>query len=1227
MNTKFLSLPFLLASLAEAEHKPTALWNFGKDDPIQLKAAGNVVRGQPGPRPPEFPDFPADNTAVKLDGQGARLILEDPGPDSPYDFGNGDAITMEAWVKVDGIRSGQWMYIIGKGRTGAPGFPSENQNWSLRVAGSGGLAKLSFLFSAKAGNSGASWHRWESDAGFKLATGWHHVAVAYQFGNPETIRGWVDGQPTGGKWDLGGKTQRPPVVDDDAIWIGSSQRGSPSNSFRGSLDRVALHRKLLTDKEVAKKFKRVGGPKVHIPEVAKMPQLGRIPSGSVLVLFSEGLPSLSRWPNSEEQPPEAERWLGDSFLLPRVPWRYDDWGIRSAWKAPLLVRMAADVEFPDGTSRLLLRTRGLARVWIDGEEVLKTRQADTSAPDGEEKPTPLAIPPHPGVRVKGYRQQEVFGTHETTAKPTRRVVLELVVGGKNQRTETGEVCLAIETDDGTSYSILRPAGTEGLPLTDDAVEPELAKIESNLSAFEDTNRRTAASSRQPYWNKRHQIAKEWAAANPVPEVPPCNHPIDAFLDARLAEARATSATHSNSPNNFHHQVLPILQKQCYRCHGEKDKGGLRLNSLEAALKGGESGLPAIVPGNPGKSELIARIVSKDEDLTMPPTGKGLTATETNTLRKWIQAGATWPEAPIAPEKLHQPPVIPDTAFLRRAYLDTLGIPPTEQEIQEFLQDPSPQKRSKAIDRLLADERCADHDMSLWLDLLAENPTLLNQSLNSTGPFRWFLHEALRDNQPIDRMATELILMRGDAATGGSAGFAMAAENDAPFAAKGHILASAFLGIELQCARCHDSPYHSTTQRDLYSLAAMMQRKPATVPKTSRVPAGFFEENQRESLIQVTLKPGEPVKPLWPFAKVTGIQEGPATQTLLENPSDSRERLAALLTSPENRRFPKVIVNRTWKRLMGAGFVEPAHDWEGNRPSHPELLEWLAHQLVSHNYDLRHIQRLILNSQAYQREPTGQNLGASPRERLFNAPDQRRLTAEQIADSLHHAAGAAMDSEELTFVHDGRRPLGKRQSFGKPRRSWMFASLNNERDRPSLSLPRAQSIADVLQAFGWTGSRQKPIPHRDAEPNVLQPGVLANGTLTHRLTRVYQGSSLANLAHDTGSPEKLLDSLFLRFLGREPKPSESAIFLPALAKGFQSRLLPTDKVQSPTTPEQRPLVTWFNHMAPESNTTQQAIERQVRQGPPPDPRLKHEWRETYEDIVWALINHREFVWIP
>ena len=132
------------------------------------------------------------------------------------------------------------------------------------------------------------------------------------------------------------------------------------------------------------------------------------------------------------------------------------------------------------------------------------------------------------------------------------------------------------------------------------------------------------------------------------------------------------------------------------------------------------------------------------------------------------------------------------------------------------------------------------------DLLAENPSLLNQSLNSTGPFRWFIYESLIDRKPLDRMVTELILMRGDPVRGGSAGFGQAAENDAPFAAKAHIIASSFLGVEMECARCHDAPYHSSKQRDLFSLSAMLERSQSKYPHPVGYPP-LFSSTRAENL--------------------------------------------------------------------------------------------------------------------------------------------------------------------------------------------------------------------------------------------------------------------------------------------------------------------------------------------------------------------------------------------
>ncbi|MBS0210212.1 MAG: DUF1553 domain-containing protein [Planctomycetes bacterium] len=1224
----FLSGTFVSDAWA-ADSPQTVRFDFGTEELGSLISRGGVVRDQAGPRPPEFPNLDADNTAVQLQGYGARFEIKDPGPQSFYKFTNGDVITLEAWIKVESLRTGQPAYIIGKGRTLSPSFGKDNQNWSLRVVGTAdGQAALSFLFTSNSDARTFHWHRWTSDAAFQIAAGWHHVAVAYEFGKPETIKGWIDGQPTVGKWDVDGPTTDPPVVDDDDVWIGTSLNGNAGNSLIGLIDMVAIHRQRVSDREMAGRFQRRGGPLVVVPEKAEMPELGPIAGGKVLVQFSEGLPAFNRWPGTAERPAETERWMSDLFLLPRIPLRYDDWGIRSDWKAPLMLRLSADVKLPQGSRRFLLRARALARLWVDGAMIAETKPADASTPNGHDLVTPLAEPPLPGLRVKDYHYQEVFGTAQLSRKGPSRVVLEVVVGGKNQRTETGEVCVAIETEDGKSFSVLRAGDEPGLPLTDAAVAPVLARLETALSDLDDTNRRAAVRSRDAFWKRRHAIAREWVMQNPPPSPLRDGHPIDAFIDAKIEAALASNAAASSDSGAFQKDILPILQEKCFRCHGEKNQGGLKLNSRAAALRGGDSEIPAIVPGKPDASEMIVRLCTADDSIVMPPSGERLSKAQIAALEKWIRDGAAWPAAPVAAERLAKTAVVGDEAFLRRASLDLIGLPPTAAEVRAFLDDRAVDKRTRLIDRLLADERWAEHQMADWLDLLAENPTLINASLNSTGPFRWFLFDALRDGKGLDRIVTELMMMRGDVGRGGSAGFALAGENDSPFAAKGHIIAAAFLGIELQCARCHDSPYHSTTQRDLYSLAALLSRKTVTVPATSRVPAGFFEKKGRESLIHVTLKPDEPIAPYWPFAAATGAADGSRIDRLMDDPKDTRERFAALVTSPENRRFARLFVNRVWKRLMGSGFVEPAHDWEGREGSHPELLDWLAGDFAAHGYDPKHLMRLITTSAAYQREPTVENLAALPaNERFFSAPGRRRLTAEEIVDSLHAAAGKPIDSEEITFVHDGRHALDKRQTLGVPRRAWMFASLNNERDRPSLALPHAQTTVDVLEAFGWNGSRQMPIFERATDPNLLQPGILANGTLVQSLSRASWRSELADLAVKAKSPDALIDEIFLRFLSRKPRPAERDAFLPALREGFETRLVPADEQAAPRVAEPLPQVTWLNHVSPEANSIQLEVEKRVRQGPPADPRLRGAWREVYEDLVWSVINDREFVWIP
>lgn len=1234
---------------SKAPIEPAARWEFDAEETAKLQLIGDVRRDQTGPRPPEFPEMDPGNTAVQVDAD-SYLAVADPGPNSVYDFTNGDAITLEAWVQPTEIRDGELRYVIGKGRTGSSKFTRDNQNWALRIAGRKNQVCISFLFATALSASDKHWHRWTSDLSFAPGTGWHHIAVSYRFGEPESIRGWVNGQATTGTWDMGGPTTQPPVVDDDEIRIG--------NRFSGGLDAIAIHRTQLDDATMTGRFKRIGGERVVKLAPEMMPDLGDIPAGQVLFQLCENMPAIDRWLYESESPPsEAVRWFGDSFLLPRIPAKFDSWGIRSSWAAPLLLRIAGDVELPTGTHHILTRARSRSRLWIDGELVatLKTARRRT----GNLEPiVPVPEPLVSDARLLPFPQQEEIVEYEVPATGDRksrrsRIVLEVIIGGSGRRTETGEVCVAIQlgpdqtsndqnTNDQHSKKqtgkklhhraplwILTTDPSQRLMLTDAAIEPKLRRLESSLINLEDAMRRKAAQSQDEFWNRRHELAKRLAVETiKFPETDflenKSNQPIDNFIASKFSQAlKQTPPADEIATKDFHENVLPILETQCFRCHGEKEQGGLKLNSRTNALSPGDSGFPAVVPGYPDASELILRVQSGE----MPPTENGLTEQQIATLESWIKEGAQWPAAPVDPEPVTQAQIIDDAAFLRRAYLDVIGVGPTELQARTFLDNNNPNKRETLVEQLLDDDGYADHWVGFWMDLLAENPTLLNQSLNSTGPFRWFLHDSLRDRKPVDRMVTELILMRGSPHEGGSAGFGLAGENDAPMAAKAHILSAAFLGIELQCARCHDSPYHSTTQKDLFAVAAMLSRKQLAPPETSRVPKAFFTNIGRESLIKVTLQPDEQVSPTWPFESITEVKDGPEIDVLMRDPTDSRERLAALITAPQNRLFPKVIVNHLWTRLLGGGLVQPVQDWEANSPSHPGLLDWLAQELVSHQYDLRHVQKLIMTSSVYQRQPFGRNQSAAAEKRFFAAPDPRRLTAEQIVDSLFNASGREMDTEELTFVHDGSHPIQNRLTLGFPNRAWMLASLNNERDRPSLSMPKAQPIVDVLEAFGWNGTRQQPIYARANDPNVLQPGILSGGTLAMSLTRASYQSPLANLAIESTSAEQLLDSLFLRFYARYPQQREKEFFVPVLADRFDARIVDTALVDPAPKDDPLPVSTWSNHLLPEANEIQQQWQDRVRRGPPVDPRLAPSWRELYEDVIWSLVNDREFVWIP
>ena len=561
-----------------------------------------------------------------------------------------------------------------------------------------------------------------------------------------------------------------------------------------------------------------------------------------------------------------------------------------------------------------------------------------------------------------------------------------------------------------------------------------------------------------------------------------------------------------------------------------------------------------------------------------------------------------------------PPEVDDYRFLRRLALDTVGVIPTVDELELFLAEPAENRRAAAITRYLADDRWADHWVSYWQDVLAENPGILKPKLNNTGPFRWWIHESFVDNKPMDRFVTELIMMRGSKYSGGPAGFSMATQNDVPMAAKAHVLGQAFLGIQMRCARCHDAPQHDLRQEELFSLAAMLDRSPLEVPASSSIPAS---EPEFDSLaVQVTLKPGSVVSPVWPFGGVEGLQAN-LPPGLIEDPEDSRERLAAIVTSYTNQRFAQVLANRLWHRLIGRGIVDVVDDWEHATNHAPLLLDFLARELIANNYDLKHVAGLILKSRTYQAEI------ASGSEAIL-LPARRRLSAEQVVDSLFTVSGKSFKSEALNLDVDGQRSIDTFLNLGVPRRAWEFTSLSNERDRPALAMPHAQSVVDMLLTFGWRDSRQDPLTDRDSEPTVQQPGILANSVLVQRTTCLSDDNELTSLCHSAASPHEVLAGLFARILTRPPSTAERDQMTQLIADGFAGRVT---HAQRRKVDRRKHTVSWSNHLNAEATRIKLEIERQARKGDPPTETLSADWRDRVEDIAWALVNSPEFVFSP
>jgi len=193
---------------------------------------------------------------------------------------------------------------------------------------------------------------------------------------------------------------------------------------------------------------------------------------------------------------------------------------------------------------------------------------------------------------------------------------------------------------------------------------------------------------------------------------------------------------------------------------------------------------------------------------------------------------------------------------------------------------------------------------------------------------------------------------------------------------------------------------------------------------------------------------------------------------------------------------------------------------------------------------------------------------------------------------------------------------------------MFSSMSNERDRPSLTLPHIAPFVSTLETFGWRSARQSPQTVREEEATVLQPAIIANGTLGRRFTRLSDDSEFTEIALRDQPASELVNAVFVRALTRKPGSEERAMFVELLSDGYDERInLEEVNKPLPPLPTLRTGVGWSNHLHPEANTLQVETHEIVNLGDPPTKRLAAAWRQRFEDMLWVVMNSPEFVFAP
>ena len=448
------------------------------------------------------------------------------------------------------------------------------------------------------------------------------------------------------------------------------------------------------------------------------------------------------------------------------------------------------------------------------------------------------------------------------------------------------------------------------------------------------------------------------------------------------------------------------------------------------------------------------------------------------------------------EDLGLPPyrISNDHHFVRRAYLDALGVLPGAGEARQFVEDTNPDKRARLVDSLLERPEFVDYWTYKWCDLLLVSRSKLKSPAHRI--FYDWIRRSVAENKPWDRFVREIVTATGSNTGNGAVNY-WVMHDEATKATEN--LTHTFLGISVACARCHNHPLDKWTQEDYYGLSSFFSR-------VGRKPGDQGDVIVFESRNGEVPFPGRknalPPRPL----------EG---DPIAENaPGSRRQHFAAWLTSPENRYFLRATVNRIWHHFLGRGLVEPVDDLRQTNPaSNEDLMDALVRDFTGHGFDLRRLIRTIMNSATYQASAGG---GGPPElaEKYHSRFRVRRLPAEVILDMICQVTGVP---ERFPGFPSGTR---------------------------ALQLPDTRVASDFLSTFGRPAREINAHAERVKEPTVNQALHLIHGEGLHRKLQSEAGFLSRSLAEGR-SREEVIRNLYWAALSRPPTDEEMRALLETL----------------------------------------------------------------------------------